>query len=121
MVSSRCLVSTASILARGEPFRLFDPTATYRLVQIRVRLEELGLSRDIRELGIEQRLFGVGHFQINGRPFPVAKVGQVAEAPQRLDVLRPLLAYLPELRPIDQRVLDVLESADNRLFVGVEG
>src|SRR5207253_10460845 len=46
--------------------------------------------------------------------------GQVAEAQQCLDVLRLLLAYLSELRPIDQSVLHVLESADDRLFVCVE-
>src|SRR5512132_701183 len=101
-------------------FGFLDPTAAHRLVQIRVRLEELGLRRHVRELGQEKRLFGVGHLEIDGRAFVVTQHRQVAEAKERQYVLRLLLAYLPVLRPIDQRVLHILESTDDRLFVGKE-
>src|SRR6202171_3450797 len=103
-----------------ESLRFLYPAATHRLVQIRVRLEKLGLRRDVRELGVEQRLFGIGHLQIDRRPFPVTQIGQVAEAPQRLHVLRLLLAHLSEFDPIDQGILHILESADDRLFIRVE-
>src|SRR6266702_2325106 len=89
---SDCWSVLLALLVSGETlanelFRLVYPTAAHRLVQIRVRLEELGLRRDVGELGVEQRLLGVGHLQINSRPFPVAQVGQVAEATQRVHIL----------------------------------
>src|SRR5207253_708173 len=106
--------------AAGQSFRFFDPTAAHRLVQVRVRLEELELRRDKRELGDKQRLFRGGNLQIDGRALLIAQLCQVAEAPQGLDVLRLLVAYPSELHPIDERVLHVLETADDGLFVGVE-
>src|SRR5258705_12431390 len=44
--------------AAGESFRFFNPAAAHRLVQIRIRLEELRLRRDQCELRDEQRLLG---------------------------------------------------------------
>src|ERR1700758_5280126 len=99
------LIAIASVFTGREPLRLLHPATTHRLVQIRVRLEELGLRPDVCKLRDEQRLLGVSYFQVDRRPFAVTQIGQVAEAPQRLDVLRLLLADLLELGSIDQRVL----------------
>ena len=52
-----------------ELLRFFDPAASHCLVQIGVRLEELRLRSDVRQLGIEQRLLGGGNLQVDGRAF----------------------------------------------------
>src|SRR5258706_12992567 len=112
-----------SFSARGnaagrERLRRCDPAATGRFVQARVRPKQLGLRRDVCQLGVEQRLLGVGDFQINGRPFVVAQRGEVAEALQCRDVPRLHLTRPAELRAVDQRVLHVLESDDDRFLIG---
>src|SRR5262249_28273533 len=113
-------IRAPSRTASGEPLRVFDPAAAHRLVQIGVRLEELRLRGYVGELSVEQRLLGSGDLEIDGRAFAIAQIGQVAKTLQGFYLICLLLAHLPEFRAIDERVLHVLEGADDRLLVGIE-
>src|SRR5258706_14477372 len=105
------------LLSLHQLLRVRDPAAAHRLVEIRVRLEELRLRRDVGELGVEERLLGVRHLEIDRRAFPVAKVREVAETLQSRDVARLRLARQRELAAVDKRVLHFLEGDDDRFLV----
>src|SRR5258706_9821098 len=105
------------LLSLRERLRLRNPAPAHRLVEVRVRLEELRLRRDVRELRVEKGLLRTGDLEVDRRAFPVAQVREVAEALQRRDVARLRLARLRELASVDQGVLHFLEGDDDRFLV----
>src|SRR4029453_13443293 len=58
--------------------------------------------------------------EVDRHAFAVAQIREVAEALQRRHVLDLLLADAVELAAVDERVLHLLECADDGLLVGVE-
>src|SRR5260221_8501193 len=110
-------IDILELLSLRELLRVRDPAAAHRLVETRVRLEELRLRRDVGELGVEEGLLCVGDFKVDRRAFPVAQGGEVAESLQCRDVARLGRERLRELAAVDQGVLHLLKRDDDRFLV----
>src|SRR5260221_10840982 len=105
------------LLSSRELLRLRNPAPAHRVVEVRVRREELRLRRDVRELRVEKGLLRTGDFDVDRRAIPVAQVREGAEALQGRDVARLRLARLRELASVDQGVRHLLEGDDDRFLV----
>src|SRR5690349_1607056 len=108
-------------MADAEVVRGLDPPASHRSVQVYVGLKQLRVRADQLQLRIEERLLGVGHLKIDRHALLITKDRQLAKALQRFDVLGLFSPDLLEFSAVNQGILEVLESIDDRLLVGVQG
>src|SRR3954470_24489283 len=93
----------------GQSFRVHDPPAAHRLVQVYERREDGALRLDIRKLDVEQASFRVEHLDVARKAAFVAQPRETRVAAQRVDLPRLRGELLAELLVGYERVLDFAE------------
>src|SRR5271163_4712144 len=93
------------------------PAAAQRRVQTYQRAQIAGIGLRERELRHKQVTIGLNHIEVRGIADSIARQGDCARTPQRIDLIGLLALLLAEFLVSDQGIGHVLESTLNRLLV----